>query len=202
MATIFISYARADGQSAADRLRGELEQAGFQIWRDIERMQGGLGLKDQLRQALKTVDVVVVLLTPDAITSKYVEWEWETAITLGKRVIPLLILPCSIPDELQRLHYHNLSTDKEYFAGLLALVRDINSVAIAKPVSEPDQSSTQPDGVGGRGIAIAGNAENSNLITGDGNTVNTHNSDTTQQGKYNIRINKADNIRIGDDYNS
>lgn len=172
MPSIFLSYARADGQDAAKRLRSELEQAGFQIWRDIEDMQGGQAWKDQLRQALRTVDVVIVLLTPAAVASKYVEWEWENALTLEKRVIPLLRLPCEVPEELQRLHYHNLSTDQNYVFGFASLVRDLNLI-----------------GAGGGGHPQT-------------MPVDSGHSGDQQASKYNIKIDKAENTRIGDNYNS
>lgn len=202
MATIFLSYARADGQPAALRLRSELERAGLSIWRDIEDMQGGQVLKDQLRQAIRTVNTIIVLLTPAAIASKYVEWEWETAITLGKKVIPLLVLPCEVPDELQRLHYHNLSTEQEYSLGFAALMRDLYTVSSTEPDAAERNSPSQSDRPGERGIEIAGDATDSTLVTGDGNSINTSSSVTNQTGKYNIKIDKADNMRIGDDYNS
>ena len=201
MPNIFLSYARADGQTAATRLRSELERAGFQVWRDIEDMQGGRAWKDQLRQAIRTVDVVVVLLTPAAIASKYVEWEWENALTLEKRVIPLLTLPCNVPDELTRLHYHNLSTEQDYVLGFAALLRDLYSAPTAAKSSMAKEKPLQIDNAGGRGISVGGNADNSNLVTGDSNTVDSNNPVTHQSGKYSIKIDKADNIRIGDDYN-
>ncbi|MBN1995313.1 MAG: toll/interleukin-1 receptor domain-containing protein [Anaerolineae bacterium] len=135
MLKIFLSYARADGNPAATRLRTELERANFSIWRDIEDMQGGLGWKEQLRAALREIDVVLVLLTPASAASPYVTWEWENALTLQKRVIPLLISPCEVPSDLKRLHYHNLNQPDNYALGLMALVRDLNNVSA---VIEPD----------------------------------------------------------------
>ncbi|MEO1295771.1 MAG: toll/interleukin-1 receptor domain-containing protein [Cyanobacteria bacterium J06636_16] len=202
MQTIFLSYARADGQIAATRLRSELERAGFQVWRDIEDMQGGQAWKDQLRQAIRTVDTVVVLLTPAAVASKYVEWEWESALTLEKRVIPLLISTCDVPDELGRLHYHNLSSEQDYILSFAALLRDLYSVSAVEQDSAANKQTPQVDSAVERGISIGGNADNSNLVTGDSNVVNSNNSSTHQSGKYNIKIDKADNMRIGDDYNS
>ncbi|NER79747.1 MAG: toll/interleukin-1 receptor domain-containing protein [Leptolyngbya sp. SIO1D8] len=161
MPNIFLSYARADGQTAATRLRSELERAGFQVWRDIEDMQGGQAWKDQLRQAIRTVDTVVVLLTPAAVVSKYVEWEWENALTLEKRVIPLLILPCDVPDELTRLHYHNLSAGQDYVLGFAALLRDLYTAPTAEQSSMAKEKSHQTDKAGGRDISVGGNANNS-----------------------------------------
>ncbi len=137
MIKLFISYARADGIQAAVRLRGELESTGVTVWRDNEDMRGGKAWKEQLRAVLRQVDVVVVLLTPGAVTSKMVEWEWENALTLEKRVIAVLIYPCQVPEELGRLHYHDLSDSATYTLSLMKLVRDINEVAAEKGVAKP-----------------------------------------------------------------
>ncbi|RMG71793.1 MAG: toll/interleukin-1 receptor domain-containing protein [Chloroflexi bacterium] len=133
---ILISYARADGLDMSARLRAELEQAGYDVWRDIEEMRGGKDWKDQLRQAIAAVDVVVVLLTPASVVSKYVLWECDTAHTLEKSVIGLLISPCDVPDELSNLHYHDLSTVEKYVTGFASLIRDLNEL---KGTSMPDQ---------------------------------------------------------------
>ena len=199
MPKIFLSYARADGKTAATRLRSELERAGFEVWRDIEDMQGGQAWKDQLRKSLRQVDRVIVLLTPTAVSSKYVEWEWENALTLEKQVIPLLILPCDVPDELKRLHYHNLSIEQDYILGFAALMRDLYSIP---SVSESDSNDTQDlSNVGGRNASVGGSADNATIITGDGNAVGSNNTTVQQSGKYDIKIDKGQNIRIGDDFN-
>ena len=133
MMTIFLSYARRDGLDAATKLRGELAAMGFQVWRDIEEMQGGLAWKEQLRAALRQVDAVLVLLTPGSVASPTVEWEWENALTLGKRVIGLLVSPCDVPAELKRLHYHDLSQPAMYTLGLARLARDLIGLAAERP---------------------------------------------------------------------
>lgn len=167
MAHVFLSYARADGAEAAARLRAELSRSGFTLWQDTENMQGGQAWKDQLRSALKQVDAVLVLMTPQAAVSKYVEWEWEMALMADKRVIPLLIADCDVPAELSRLHYHNLSTEREYILGLMALVRDLND--LGSHASEQSVSGRQAGG--DRNISIGGNANNSQIVTGNGNNI-------------------------------
>ncbi|MGD1906292.1 MAG: toll/interleukin-1 receptor domain-containing protein [Leptolyngbyaceae cyanobacterium] len=179
MGTIFLSYARADGKAAATRLRAELQKARFQVWQDIEDMQGGQAWKEQLRAALRMVDGVAVLLTPAAVASKNVEWEWENALTLEKPVFPLLMMPCSVPEELQRLHYHNLSTEQDYVMGLLSLLRDLDPISANQ---DNPQTPLEASKTGDRNIARSGTV-------------------THQHGKYNTQIGKAQNLRIGDDYN-
>lgn len=203
MLQIFLSYAREDGKEASARLRSHLERAGYQVWRDIEEMQGGQAWKAQLRDAIDKVDAVLVLLTPASVKSKNVEWEWKGALFLEKRVIPLLILPCDVPDELDELHYHNLSTAEEYIFGFAALTRDLQLLTEAKAASPEslEESAASKASSSDRHVAISGNAENSNIVTGDGNIVGSGNTVTNQTGgKYNINIQKANNTRIGDDY--
>lgn len=129
MIQIFLSYARADGLDAATRLRNELAGMGFAVWRDIEEMRGGLTWRKQLYQALSQVDAVLVLLTARAVTSANVTWEWQNALMMDKRVIPLLISPCDVPADLQALHYHRLDIAASYTLGLARLARDLIALA-------------------------------------------------------------------------
>jgi len=126
MLNIFLSYARRDGSGPASRLRTELTQAGFNVWRDVEEMHGGKSWKEQLRGALRNIDVLLILLTPAAVESHMVTWEWENALTLERKVIPLLLINCKIPPDLAQLHYHDLSTSEKYSTSLMALMRDLN----------------------------------------------------------------------------
>lgn len=175
MTQIFLSYARADGADAVARLRIELTRSGFKIWQDIENMMGGQAWKDQLRAALRKVDVVVVLLTPSAVTSKYVAWEWEMAQLLEKPVIPLLVTACDVPNELARLHYHDLSDEQGYTIGLMSLVRDLNQLGQLTGDRAIAQSSPPSPQAGNRNISIGGNANNSQIVIGDGNNISQTN---------------------------
>ncbi len=103
--------------------------AGFSVWQDIEDMQGGTAWKAQLRQALREVDAVVVLLTPEAVASKYVEWEIEMAQMVEKTIFPVLVLDCEIPEELRPLHYRNLSIEENYSSELLSIIKDLNNLS-------------------------------------------------------------------------
>ena len=128
-AQIFLSYAREDGNPAAERIRREMHSAGFSVWRDIENMQGGKEWKAQLRTALHQVEAIIVLLTPKSVESKYVEWELEMARMIDKPILPVLILDCDIPDELDRIHYRNLSIEQGYNQDLLLLIQDLNNLS-------------------------------------------------------------------------
>lgn len=132
--TIFISYAHHDGTTTAQQLRQDLITNGHPVWQDVHNMRGGQAWQSQLGGALIGASAVVVVLTPDAVQSEYVKWEWSVAIhVLKKPVFPVLILPCSIPAELSRLHYHDLSDPTKYQAGLPKLLRDLDAVKSPAP---------------------------------------------------------------------
>jgi hypothetical protein len=65
----------------------------------------------------------------------------------------------------------------------------------AKP-GDLDRQMTNVVASGDRSVAIGGNANNSTIVTGDGNVVGTGN--VVQRGKYNINIDTAQDMHIGD----
>lgn len=148
-AKVFLSYARSDALDAVKKLKTEIQQAGFQTWRDLEEMRGGKDWKDQLRDAIKQSDIIVVLLTPASVISENVKWEIDTAVTLDKPMIGILILPCQLPEDLKKLHYHDLSSDEKYSLNLMALVRDLREIETKVDASDTIQSKVakQPESV-------------------------------------------------------
>ncbi len=146
MLTIFLSYSRKDGAEPTSRLREELVRAGFTVWRDIEDMRGGIDWKEQLAKVLHGVDVVLVLLTPESAVSPNVEWEWRTAKSLSKPIVPVLIFPCTVPEELQDLHYRDLSNPENYSLGLMGLIGDLSIVSRSEIETEKpaDKSAVRP----------------------------------------------------------
>jgi hypothetical protein len=133
---VFISYAREDGDPFARRLLETLPiEKEFTVWRDIERLTSLDDWRSQLRQALFGTDAVVVLMTPGAASSKFVELEYEVAKTLGKPVLTALCLPCEIPEALRASHYHDLSNPRTYEREMAALRRDLKETQ-EKPIAE------------------------------------------------------------------
>ena len=125
-ADVFISYATADGTQAAKQLREDLEESGFSVWQDVKSFRGGENWRDQLREAIRHTKAVLVMLTPGAVESKYVTWECEVARATEKKIIPVLIHTCNVPEEIKPLQHRDLSNEQKYMKGLLAIIKDIN----------------------------------------------------------------------------
>ena len=68
--TLFLSYARADGDYA-HRLAAALEHAGFIIWWDA-LIEGGEAYSRSIAEALEQADVVIVLWSKNSVESDWV----------------------------------------------------------------------------------------------------------------------------------
>jgi hypothetical protein len=92
---VFLSYSRKDGLESARRLQAILQAEGLSLYRDLSDLEGGEDWWRQVEAAIKSVEHVVLVLTPRALQSRYVRDEWKLARQEGKAVWPI-----SGPDEL------------------------------------------------------------------------------------------------------
>ena len=66
MTHVFISYARKDGLTHADRLAAELQQAGYEPWVDRRHIDPTRDFTGYIDAAIEQASHVVVCITPDA----------------------------------------------------------------------------------------------------------------------------------------
>jgi hypothetical protein len=107
-ARVFLSYARADGKDACDFFQKSLTNAGYCVWRDIDNLPGGAFWRQGIEDAIKQVDAVLLFVTPGAKASENVTAEWQTAIRLSKRLVPLVVAKTEMPPELLRYNFRDL----------------------------------------------------------------------------------------------
>lgn len=88
---IFISYTRIDS-AFVDRLQADLQIRNYDVWVDRQKLEGGQNWSDSIEKAIERAQVVLVTLTPDAITSEWVKREYSFAQELRKHIIPLQLL--------------------------------------------------------------------------------------------------------------
>lgn len=91
MAHIFISYSHRD-KTHLDTLHTRLIENGFtpeQIWYDAD-INAGERWADEIEKALEDAVILVLIVTPNSLRSKYVNYEWAWAVGSGIEVIPLL----------------------------------------------------------------------------------------------------------------
>ena len=100
MGEIFISYSRRDSQFV-DSLMRQIEQNDLDIWMDREDIRGGDSFRAAISQAIRNCPLLIVVLSPDSIASKYVTQEVTVADQNDKPIIPVLYRQCQIPPEME-----------------------------------------------------------------------------------------------------
>src|SRR5215831_12238357 len=124
---VFVSYAHRDASELALRLQKDLTASGFQVWLDIQRIQGGASWTVDIERAIDSASVVLALLTAGSYVSDICRAEQLRSLRKGKRVIPVMAQAgADVPLHLDTKNYRELSTSNSYdrqFALLLADIR-------------------------------------------------------------------------------
>ena len=79
---------------------------------------------DAIDEALAASDVVIGLLSPDAVASRNVKNEWDWALQNDKRLLLVLVRPCVIPHRYVSLNYID-ATGPDPVGALTALVEEL-----------------------------------------------------------------------------
>jgi hypothetical protein len=87
--TVFISYSRQDGKFMM-KLAADLEKSGFDLWRDVEDLKPGTpNWERSIRQAIKDAGAVVLVASPAALESDYVQGELALAKYYHRPIYPV-----------------------------------------------------------------------------------------------------------------
>src|SRR5437660_1966817 len=135
---IFISYAHADSPFV-DRLEVDLRQQGFDTWVDRQRLVGGQRWRRALQDAVKRAQVLLIVLSPDAVASENVQIEYDYVLDLGKVVIPIYYRQCDVPMELRAIQW--IDFRHSYEQGLAALLQALRRQQNVATISSPGTSS-------------------------------------------------------------
>ncbi|HEX6819659.1 MAG TPA: toll/interleukin-1 receptor domain-containing protein [Ktedonobacterales bacterium] len=181
---IFISHSPADRDFVL-RLAGSLRETlgDDAVQFDATDQQANEVWRAQIAQTILASSIVLVILSPDAVSSRWVQEEIKVAQTSGKRIIPVLVRPCTIPPslaDLQSVSFLGQSYGESLVDLLAAIAPDVSrgitlpavppaegdgelvagpglpSRAPATPISPPPRSEPEP--VEGYGDFPAGQA--------------------------------------------
>jgi hypothetical protein len=150
--SLFISYAHADSPFV-DRLEADLRQQDYDPWVDRDRLAGGLRWRRELQAAVDRAYALLVVLSPEAVASEYVQQEYGYASEEGKVVIPLYYRDCKVPLELRGIQW--IDFRHHYEQGLAALLQALHrqhdqitasAVSIPTRTSGPNMLPAQPGG--------------------------------------------------------
>jgi hypothetical protein len=111
---VFISYCRRDSAAFAEDLQQVLQDSRFAAFLDRAEMEAVGDWQELLNGIIARCDVVVFIVSPEAVKSERSRWEIERAIELSKHIVPVIFRPVlenDIPDKLKGLQFLRWNND-------------------------------------------------------------------------------------------
>ena len=111
MTQVFISYADEDRETM-QKIRNSLRRESITVWTNKTDIQTGESFEEAIKRGIEQADNIVFLLSPESLKSAYCQQELRLAITLNKRIIPLLGKAVDleqVPEQLRYLQYIDLT---------------------------------------------------------------------------------------------
>lgn len=117
---IFLSHSSHD-KPRVQEFAKILKARGFDCWIDEAEIKIGESLIYSISNAISEIDYVLVFLTTNSVSSHWVRYELQLAmtdeVTQGKiKVLPVLLESCDIPNFLKMKKYADLSTGEKWEA--------------------------------------------------------------------------------------
>lgn len=115
MTQVFLSYSEQDS-AILENVRRSLMREGFTVWSSKTDIQTGVDFQVAIDRGLEEADNIVYLLSPASLQSEYCQHEIEYALSLNKRIIPVLVRttdPVTIPPTLRNLQYIDITQATE-----------------------------------------------------------------------------------------
>src|SRR5687768_3290646 len=137
---IFLSYSRRDIQIAT-ALTKDLEALGVNVWMDRHDISIGERWSAAIQKALEDSYAMVLVLSPDSMTSTNVEDEFTYFMDNRKPIVPVMVRPTKVHYQLHRLQWIDFTegaTDKAYQDLIEALQ------AVGVEFANTDSTATDP----------------------------------------------------------
>lgn len=119
-AHVFISYARSDSAAVAP-IVARLRARGVEVWFDTSNIDAARQFRDEIAKAISGCEVLVLMGSSAAFTSKWVRKELFFAIDKNKHVLPAMlertVMPDDIAFELSGIQYLDIADSEPAAAG-------------------------------------------------------------------------------------
>jgi hypothetical protein len=147
---VFLSYHSGDGDWVA-LLKAGLESKGLRVWLDSEQIRPGDRYPGTLARAIGDVRCVVVVLSPGAVASAWVEEEYTLALARRCHLIAALIDDVEPPGFLEGRTWVDFRDEAQFSASLDRLVfgitgeRPAPGAGVAPPAYRDDAAPHATD---------------------------------------------------------
>jgi hypothetical protein len=112
MSHIFVSYKR-DNLDRVEPIVNELKRHHF-VWIDRTGIPGGNAWEEKINAALAESAALILMVSPEALESRWVQYEYQTALAQGLLVIPVMLEDCRLPSALGGLQYIALDAEHAF----------------------------------------------------------------------------------------
>ncbi len=133
---IFVSYSRKS-RIVVETLAIDLEALGYEVWFDRD-LAGGQDWWEEILRSIRRCQLFLYALTPESIESYPCKLEYEYAIALNKRILPVMLTDIDISSlsfSLQKLQIIDYRLQDKQQA--LALGRALNCLPKTRPLPKP-----------------------------------------------------------------
>ncbi|MGA7412571.1 MAG: NB-ARC domain-containing protein [Bryobacteraceae bacterium] len=125
--SVFLSYARVDDEDGfVKSVYGLLKEGGFNVWWDKACMPSrALTFLHEIAEAIGAADRLLLIVSPNAVSSEYVRAEWQYALVADKVVTPVLRAGGFdlLPAELRGTHCEDVRAERDPNEALSAILR-------------------------------------------------------------------------------
>jgi WD40 repeat protein len=114
MSQVFLAYADEE-RAIAQTIRYRLMREGYTVWTNLTDITTGVDFQEAICRGIEEADNVIYLLSPASLQSDYCQQEVDYALSLHKRIIPILLktVPADqLPPPLKNLQYIDLTDNQ------------------------------------------------------------------------------------------
>lgn len=124
---VFISYAR-ENEVFVLRLAGALKSRGIPVWLDQWDIPLGADWDRTIDQALRESRKVVAVLSPEAVASRQVRAEIQSAVDAEEKALfPVLYRDCEVPRILKLYHFSDFKEPRNFEPELTRLAEALGA---------------------------------------------------------------------------
>lgn len=141
MTQVFISYSRKD-TAFVRHLAADLEKAGYSVWWDISDLRGGDDWVRLIPEAIERSEFFIVVLTPNSTASEWVRKEYTQALSLHKKVIPIMLERTAVPFALNTINFLDFTSEPAYPENVKALLLALGYTGDMPAITAPARPLT------------------------------------------------------------
>jgi WD40 repeat protein len=130
MTQVFLSWAKED-RSDLEQIRTALTREGITLWVNQTDIKTGTDFQVEIRHGIERADQLIYLMSPDSIASPYCQEEIDYALSLNKRIVPLLIRPIDLEQvhpalrSMELIDFTDNEVPEDYQRDIDALIRSV-----------------------------------------------------------------------------